>query len=74
MDEAEAKRRAQEMGWAVVEDAGRGWRRVVASPLPKQIVEFELDQTLIDKGTVVISTGGGGIPVIDQNEAGDLEV
>ncbi len=72
MDEAEAKRRAQEMGWVVVEDAGRGWRRVVASPLPKQIVEFDSIKTLIDKGTVVISTGGGGIPVI-QNEAGDLE-
>jgi carbamate kinase len=72
MDEAEAKRRAQEMGWAVVEDAGRGWRRVVASPLPKRIVEFDSINTLIEKGTVVISTGGGGIPVI-ENEAGDLE-
>jgi carbamate kinase len=41
MDEPEARRRAQEMGWAVVEDAGRGWRRVVASPLPKRIVEFD---------------------------------
>ena len=72
MDEAEASRRAQEMGWNVVEDAGRGWRRVVASPLPKRIVEFDSIQTLIEKGTVVISTGGGGIPVI-ENEAGDLE-
>jgi carbamate kinase len=72
MDEAEAKRRAQEMGWKVVEDAGRGWRRVVASPLPKRIVEFDSIKTLIDAGTVVISTGGGGIPVI-ENEAGDLE-
>jgi carbamate kinase len=71
MDEPEAKRRAQEMGWAVVEDAGRGWRRVVASPLPKRIVEFDSIKTLIEKGTVVISTGGGGIPVI-ENEAGDL--
>jgi carbamate kinase len=71
MDEAEAKRRAQEMGWTVVEDAGRGWRRVVASPLPKRIVEFESIKTLLEKGTVVISTGGGGIPVI-EDEAGDL--
>jgi carbamate kinase len=71
MDEPEARRRAQEMGWAVVEDAGRGWRRVVASPLPKRIVEFDSIKTLIEKGTVVISTGGGGIPVI-ENEAGDL--
>jgi carbamate kinase len=72
MDEAEARRRAQEMGWNVVEDAGRGWRRVVASPLPKRIIEFDSIRTLIDKGTVVISTGGGGIPVI-ENKAGDLE-
>ena len=72
MDESEAKRRAQEMGWAVVEDAGRGWRRVVASPLPKRIIEFASIKTLIDHGMVVISTGAGGIPVI-ENEAGDLE-
>lgn len=72
MDEAEASRRAQEMGWNVVEDAGRGWRRVVASPLPKRIIEFDSIKTLIEKGTVVISTGGGGIPVI-ENKAGDLE-
>ncbi len=71
MDESEAKRRAQEMGWAVVEDAGRGWRRVVASPLPKRIIEFASIKTLIDNGTVVISTGGGGIPVI-ENESGYL--
>lgn len=72
MDESEGKRRAQEMGWTVVEDAGRGWRRVVASPLPKRIIEFESIKTLIDRGTVVISTGGGGIPVI-ENESGELE-
>ncbi|HEX9027562.1 MAG TPA: carbamate kinase [Anaerolineales bacterium] len=65
MDEAEAKRRASEMGWTVVEDAGRGWRRVVASPIPVEIVEQQSIQTLINAGTVVISTGGGGIPVID---------
>ncbi len=72
MDESEAKRRAQEMGWTVVEDAGRGWRRVVASPLPKRIVEFASIKALIDQGTVVISTGGGGIPVI-ENATGNLE-
>jgi carbamate kinase len=65
MDEAEAKRREKEMGWSVVEDAGRGWRRVVASPLPKEIVEFDSVKTLIDSGVVVITVGGGGIPVID---------
>lgn len=70
MDEAEAKRRESEMGWSVVEDAGRGWRRVVASPLPKEVVELEAVKTLIEAGTVVITVGGGGIPVID---AGDHE-
>lgn len=65
MDEAEAMRRKQEMGWNVVEDAGRGWRRVVASPLPKEVVEFESVNTLIDAGVIVITVGGGGIPVVD---------
>jgi carbamate kinase len=68
MDEAEAKMRARDMGWSVVEDAGRGWRRVVASPLPKEVVELESVQALIDHGTVVITVGGGGIPVIDGGE------
>lgn len=65
MDEAEAKRRAHDMDWTVVEDAGRGWRRVVASPLPKEIVELASIQALINSGVVVIGVGGGGIPVID---------
>ncbi|MCX6068872.1 MAG: carbamate kinase, partial [Chloroflexi bacterium] len=65
MDEAEAKRREVEQGWSVVEDAGRGWRRVVASPLPKEIVELETVQTLLDKGIITITVGGGGIPVVD---------
>ncbi len=65
MDEAEAKRRAQEMGWTVVEDAGRGWRRVVASPLPKEVVELDAVKVLLDHGVIVITVGGGGIPVID---------
>ncbi|HVN17054.1 MAG TPA: carbamate kinase, partial [Anaerolineales bacterium] len=72
MDEAEAKRREKEMGWTVVEDAGRGWRRVVASPIPKEIIEQDAIASLIDAGVIVISTGGGGIPVI-RNEHGDLE-
>jgi len=71
MDEAEAARRRDEMGWSVVEDAGRGWRRVVASPLPKEVIELESVQTLIRSGAVVITVGGGGIPVV-RNESGDL--
>ena len=65
MDEAEAKRRERELGWSVVEDSGRGWRRVVASPLPKEVVELDSVKTLVDAGVVVITVGGGGIPVID---------
>ena len=65
MDEGEARRREAEMGWSVVEDAGRGWRRVVASPIPKEIVELETVQTLVSSGIIVITVGGGGIPVID---------
>lgn len=68
MDETEAKRREKEMSWSVVEDAGRGWRRVVASPLPKEVVELEAVEALIEAGTVVITVGGGGIPVIDASD------
>ncbi|MEW6718318.1 MAG: carbamate kinase [Chloroflexota bacterium] len=68
MDEVEAQRRRTEMGWDVVEDAGRGWRRVVPSPLPIEVVEIEAVKTLLDAGTVVITVGGGGIPVIDASD------
>jgi carbamate kinase len=68
MDEAEAKRREKDLGWSVVEDAGRGWRRVVASPIPKEVVELESVETLIKAGTVVVTVGGGGIPVIDNGK------
>jgi carbamate kinase len=72
MDEAEAKRRQSDLGWSVKEDAGRGWRRVVASPLPQEVVELEAVQTLLNAGMVVITVGGGGIPVI-RNANGELE-
>ncbi|MFH1185029.1 MAG: carbamate kinase [Chloroflexota bacterium] len=72
MEKDEAKRRENDMGWNVVEDAGRGWRRVVASPLPQEIVEIEAIKALIAAGVTVISTGGGGIPVV-RNAEGDLE-
>jgi carbamate kinase len=68
MTEEEALRRQKEQGWSVIEDAGRGWRRVVPSPLPKEIVELETVETLLGKGIVTITVGGGGIPVIDPGD------
>jgi carbamate kinase len=68
MDEEEAKRREKELGWSVVEDAGRGWRRVVASPIPQEVVELDSVKALIKAGSVVITVGGGGIPVIDKGD------
>lgn len=69
--EAEAKDRKKTNGWDMMEDAGRGWRRVVASPLPKEIVEFDAIKKLIDNGIVVVAVGGGGIPVT-RDDKGDL--
>ena len=70
--EEEAKAIVEEKGYTMKEDAGRGWRRVVASPLPVEIVELDAVKTLNDAGFVVVTVGGGGIPVI-RNDAGDLE-
>ena len=66
-DEAEDHRKKD--GWAVVEDAGRGWRRVVPSPVPREIMELEVIRSLVTSGTVTVAAGGGGIPVI-QNADG----
>ena len=71
MEQDEAQDRAKSLGWDVVEDAGRGWRRVVASPLPKKVVELESVKHLLNNGVVVITVGGGGIPVIEK-EPGQL--
>ena len=68
--EEEAKKLEKEKGFVMKEDAGRGWRRVVASPMPRKIVEIEAVKTLWPS-SIVISTGGGGIPVI-QNRNGTL--
>ena len=68
MDQPEAMRRKNEMGWTVVEDAGRGWRRVVPSPLPQEIVEQTTIEAVLNQGIIAITVGGGGIPVIDVGE------
>ncbi len=62
--EAEARRRALELGWQVKEDPGRGWRRVVPSPQPRAIVELPAIRALLAAGVVVIAAGGGGVPVV----------
>ena len=68
MDEVEAVRRTETEGWNVVEDAGRGWRRVVASPLPQRVIERDAVKELLDAGFVVITVGGGGIPVVKDDD------
>ena len=64
MTREEAEQHEKDDGWLVGEDAGRGWRRLVPSPEPLEIVELQSIRTLLDSGTLVIAAGGGGIPVI----------
>jgi carbamate kinase len=71
MDEEQARAREERDGWVVREDAGRGWRRVVASPRPIRIVEERAVKALLRDDFVVITVGGGGIPVV-ADEQGDL--
>ncbi len=64
MDEAKAKKLAKENNWNIMEEAGRGWRRCVASPSPKKVIEIDTIRTLLENNHIVIACGGGGIPVI----------
>ncbi|MEE8121365.1 MAG: carbamate kinase, partial [Anaerolineales bacterium] len=70
LEESTAQERMRE-GQAFVEDAGRGWRRVVPSPLPQSIIEVDAIKSLIERGFILIAVGGGGIPVVEK-ESGDL--
>ncbi len=71
MSKEDALQRREADGWDVVDDAGRGWRRVVASPIPQRIIERDAIKTLIDAGFIVVAVGGGGIPVV-EDEHGNL--
>lgn len=71
MDDPQMIEMFRNQGWTVIDDAGRGYRRMIASPIPLEIVEADAIKTLADNGFVVVAVGGGGIPVI-RNDAGDL--
>jgi carbamate kinase len=66
--EAKAKEMAATLGWTIAEDAGRGWRRTVASPQPTEILETDLIRGLLDDGAIVVAVGGGGIPVTLESD------
>jgi len=62
-----AEKKRQELGWTIVEDASRGYRRVVPSPKPRDVIELDVIRTCMEQGILVIACGGGGIPVIREN-------
>lgn len=66
--EDDARVKMEQEGWSMVEDAGRGWRRVVPSPVPQEIIERDAIETLITNGFIVVAVGGGGIPVVRDSE------
>ena len=70
-DSLRAKELERDRGWALREEPGRGWRRVVPSPRPLEVLELEAIRTLLDSGRLVVAVGGGGIPVVRRDEAFD---
>ncbi|HUL31540.1 MAG TPA: carbamate kinase [Thermodesulfobacteriota bacterium] len=72
MSEEEALGHKDELGWHILEDAGRGFRRVVPSPIPREIIELDVIRLLLEDGVIVIAAGGGGVPVV-RNERGGFE-
>lgn len=68
LSEEEAARKATETGYTYGDDAGRGWRHMVASPRPQRIVEFDAIKDLVDGGYIVIAAGGGGVPVLERTK------
>jgi carbamate kinase len=64
----EKARQFEKEGWRVIEDAGRGWRRVIASPIPRKIIEMDAIRALVEQGFIVIAVGGGGIPVVEDEQ------
>lgn len=72
LSEEDAKKRQEEMGWTMIEDSGRGWRRVVPSPRPTKVIQRHMIRDAAQRGHIVIAGGGGGIPII-KNAHDDYE-
>ena len=70
-DDDRARKLEQERGWILTEEPGRGWRRVVPSPRPLEVIELDSVQSLLDAGQLVVAVGGGGIPVVRRGRAFD---
>jgi carbamate kinase len=70
-DSSRARELERERGWTLREEAGRGWRRVVPSPKPLEVLELDSVRTLLDAGSLVVAAGGGGIPVVRRGQAFD---
>lgn len=68
MEQEQAMEKKEKEGWSVVEDAGRGWRRVVPSPKPMRVVEEPAIKALVGQGMCVVTVGGGGIPVVSDDQ------